>query len=121
MDLPKWLIPAGLALGVGFAVFTTRKAGPKVGDVVAVPVAKLLLPQGPPIGPSIAALVPGGMLAGVTLTLAEGDQLQGNVTGYVDPTARTYHSAGLPIGLGPIGFARADAQDIFRGTPPTRV
>lgn len=130
-DIPKWLLPAGLALATGLGLLASRRmvpAGPKAGDVVSVPLLQILAPADATRpersaveahGAGLTAAVPGG-IALVELDFAQGGQLRGRVTGYVDPATRMPQTV-LGGGIGPVSFSAQDVQDIFRGTPLRRV
>lgn len=101
------VIAAAAVLGTIAAVASTRRGPPKPGDIVAVPVAKLL-----DAGGQVAALPPGTIPADATsavqVTFAEGAQVRGNVVGWVDPATGTVRRPVVPVGIGPFGFQQAD-------------
>lgn len=101
------LIPLALIAAIAAAVASTRKAQARVGNVVAVPVARLV---------GAAALppntIPPNALAAVQVDNVEGQQLRGSVVGWVDATSKVVTRLPIPAGIGPFGFAQSDVVGI---------
>ena len=110
-DLAK-LIAGGLALGVGWFVWSKRQPALQPNDVVTVPVQRLLFNNGPVPG---AGLVPSEPIA-LQVVREEGGQVSANAVGTVDKNdPNRILRVEIPIGVGPFGFARGDVIGVWRG------
>ena len=110
--LPKWLLPAGLAVGTLALVFSQRRPSPEVGDVVGVPAARLLSGGGPV---QLPVAIPQGYRIAVQVSQTQGDNVSGEVVGYVDPATNELVRLNAPVGVGPVSFDKSEIKDIFRG------
>ena len=121
----SWYIPAALSALVVGLVAMTRKPGPGVGDVVAVPLTKLTLENGQGVPSALTALIPGGALVAVRVTAADGARVTGNAGGYVDPATKTLYLGEefdpQRLGVPRVMATRGDVTDIYRGDPLKRV
>lgn len=96
------LLPLVLGGLIVAAVASTRRAAPKVGSVVAVPITKLAGAVLPP------NLIPPDALAAVQVDGVEGDQVRGSVVGSVNAATKAVTRLPLPVGIGPFGFTQDD-------------
>ena len=115
--LPSWLILGGLAALTLGLVWSTRSktaaASVALGDTVSVPVGQI----GVQIPPN--ALIPANAEIAIAVNAIEGDQVRGSAVGYIDPATKALRivAAGLPVGLGNLGFPRSAITGIWRGNP----
>lgn len=99
------ILAAALVVGTVAAVASTYRGGPKPGDRVVVPVAKILGADGMALP---AGVIPAGVgsfivqIAGVT-----GDVGNGVATHYVDPTTGKAQALVTPDGV-PVSFKIVD-------------
>ena len=121
MRLPSWLIPGGLAaLTIGL-VWSTRKTTPAasviVGDTVSIPVNQI----GVTIPPN--AIIPANAELAISVSAIEGDQVRDSAVGYIDPATKALRliAAGIPVGLGNLGFPKSAITGIWRGNPLAKV
>ena len=121
MRLPSWLIPGGLAALTLGLVWSSRTKTPAasviVGDTVSVPVNQI----GVTIPPN--ALIPANAELAIAVSAIEGDQVRGSAVGFIDPATKALRlvAAGLPVGLGNLGFAKNAITGLWRGNPLAKV
>lgn len=108
MALPSWLVPTGLAALVGGFLWSKRQPEIQADDTVTVPIGKIKTGlERWPGAPTNAEGV-------FQISRAEGDELSGNATGVVDPATKQIVTVGVPIGIGPFGFAKGDVTAVYR-------
>ena len=112
MALPKWLVPVGLVAAVAGGLAWVRKPSPKAGDTVGVHVGRLLDAAGNPAAFPIT--IPPSAKVALQVNFADGNQLRGDVVGYIDPSSPTVVRLNVPAGIGPFGFDKSAVTDLFR-------
>ena len=105
----RQLVPLALIGLIAAAVATTRKASAKAGNVVAVPVARLMFGGGPTTLPP--GTIPPDSLAAIQVDFAEGNQLRGSLVGTVNAATKVV-TFPAPIGLGLFSFTQDDVVGI---------
>ena len=108
----NWLIPAGLTVAVLAGLAYVRKPSPKVGDQVGVHPARLFGTDGKEA--TFPIQIPPSTRVALQVNFVDGDQLRGDVVGYIDPASMTVVRLNVPAGIGPFGFSRSSVTDIFR-------